>query len=779
MNERALMDQLQALVRKPNHSKPEKEELDRVQRKLHELQNAKLLLRNQYGNWGAETPQLLRENSKFRDILSEVVLDNTRQRKLLAKLRDRLTQNDFSRNTLPFSQLTAMRVKQTLHVTGLKGVQQRYGIEKTSMESLTFTAHRLAADLTILRKNINRLIYYLLKLTNNESKISGSKIIYHFKQMLAQVLLGIHVNKYQKALGHQFARNSTKREHLDFQKKESALYEERAANLLIKVSKLEQQNAELKAEVAALSTLPSEPPRDAGSVLSREWNHIKRTAQGILCVSPQTALDTLLRILDHPTWNGRPSIQQARNTIFQYLTESIPNYKPSTCAIAIRQTSAVDQPISSEHVVSSADFDGATFSEASSTRPPNSLNQSKRGLQKSTFNRYDHQCMKKPMTFVQSFGLRARNGSSNCSQQLNTLPVDSHLCQSGASYNRGQLPNKRRSKCPTASCDPELEVLLQLVVGLPLQVLENLILLTFEDINQKLDKSQTLYNLMSVRYFQNLRKLDSQRTKADMSTQLILGSGLRATQQPSVSHTTVAGGDASPFLVNTSLEFLIDIRFHLLLFINRIENCLREINRVCISLSCTELIFNPQGTSHHIDFDLSRWSGTLDVAMRFVGGLCRKAESDPTDDIHLATIERVVGWIDRRLPFLSFPLTEIDRKNREIIWAEIPLNDVQAVFRFDFYRCVIADWPRLSSVLQMLCSRLSGATLTPDSTDRVFLQLPSISVDTTKKMSVLHAPLKRAASKKTFLGSSNSEVSSTAAQTQHPPLAPRLESQLL
>ena len=151
-------------------------------------------------------------------------------------------------------------------------------------------------------------------------------------------------------------------------------------------------------------------------------------------------------------------------------------------------------------------------------------------------------------------------------------------------------------------------------------------------------------------------------------------------------------------------------------------------------------------------------SSSLYLAMRFVGTYFRKNESVLSDEHLLSTVKRVVRWLDLRLPFLAFPLTEIDRKNREIICADVPINDTQAVFRFDFYRCILTDWPRLSSVLQLLFGRLSGKPPARESIHRSLNQLPSIQVDAVKKNSVLQQPLKRPNSKKAFIGGQTPEV---------------------
>lgn len=761
MNERALLDQLQALSRKPNHSRPEKEELERVTRKLADLQSAKQLLRNQYGNWIAETPQLLRENSKFRDIVSQLVMENGKQRSHLAKLTDQLTQNDVARNAMPFSYLASMRLKQVAHAADLREVQRRYALEKTAKESLIFTEHRLAADLTILKKNINRLIYFLLKLSSNESKINGSKIIFHFKQIMAQVLLSIHVNKYEKGLGHQFARNLVKRENLEFFKKESSIFEERAATVVIKIVKLEQQNSDLKVEIAELGSLP---PASAQPKLSHlgEWDGIRRTIQGILNQAPVPALDMLLRILDHTHWRDLLILQPTRDSIYKSLIHSNPAYQPSTTPLVLchdpsdihnsqsinpsKKMLSLDQTGNPNHCKDTLDdsFDDSKhrFNDSKITKKHQTTH---------NFCRCDHKCAKKPQIFRQPLINQPHRSSSFCFNH----PSDTSGSQLEGQLNRTD-PSLHKSHIGMVITSAELDSLLPQVLALPLQILEDLILLQFQDISQRLDQSQGLYSLMSTRYFQDLKKLDQEKIKAELNTELLVGSDSQLTARLSSRHQPNTSSDQ--IQVNSSLEFLIDIRFHLLIFISRLEGYLREINRVCINLSCNELIFVPSGTPQHLDSETQRRTGPLDLAMRFVGTYFRKPESDLSDEHFLSTVKRVVRWLDLRLPFLAFPLTEIDRKNREIVCADVPINDTQAVFRFDFYRCVLTDWPRLSSVLQLLFGRLSGKPPARESIQRSLNQLPSIHVDAVKKNSVLQQPLKRPISKKAFIGGQTPEV---------------------
>lgn len=626
----------------------EKEKLAKIERQISEIQNAKQLIRNQYFKSNMEAQTCIKETNKFKDILNTMIIINKQKNEHILKLKKMFEQNNYSRNALPFTQLMAMRMKENMHLSELKTIEKRCKVERISQESLAFSEYRISSDLNILKKNINRVVYYILKLTNNENKINFANLVYHFKQMLADVLLGIHVNKYESQLTQKSARNRQKKENLNFKKKEVDFLEEKCAKIFINFGKLEIQNNALKSEILALPSSVSESiPQHTKT--NKDWTLIVGTVQGIFERNPYTATDNLLRILlDKKFKDTSPFLEStdfinAKNMLMDFMRKKEPNYSG---------------PKSSDL------FSDTNESEA-----------------------------------VRSFF---------------------HVEDSSLSVINFEEKNK----------------IIKAFVNWPCFILERFIIKQFEDINWKINKISTFYNLVSFKYFENLKT--SELMTSEITNNKKTSSNLLIFSNP-IGKSEIDNLYKLIQNINKNLAFILDIRFRIDVFFDKINNYVKLINKVCVFTGSRHLFFTVNSSTVEISKTLNH-SSQITSSQNL--SQLEKKYSFKEKETFSEILKKDLEWIKNVLPFLQFPLTSMRLSITE------DKNKEELIPTFHFFNVIISDFPQKLIPLTQLHRILKGEPPEDLQKHVSFLKDRQSLAELPKKQNSINSQLKKSKIKK-------------------------------
>lgn len=190
--------------------------------------------------------------SKFKQILSTCIIENKAKVNQINRYKELKKDHLRTRTVLPFTELLSLQLKHENIEKSFQEANRECLIQENQRESLAFTHQRIIEDVEILKKNINKHVYFLLKLNRNQITAERLNTINRFNSMLKESQLKSVSQSLNLLLSDFNMRAIEKAEAEALQKTKLNLLEDSNGVLQVKLKSAAALNTVLKGEIEEL-----------------------------------------------------------------------------------------------------------------------------------------------------------------------------------------------------------------------------------------------------------------------------------------------------------------------------------------------------------------------------------------------------------------------------------------------------------------------------------------------------------------------------------------------